>query len=170
MMKEEIVRQKGVVTTRRSILGESKFLKKYPYLVGKDDLSSTLDLEDLVERQKKHMINKEDKEQMFSILRFDIKGSINPESIVRSSMSIIDITQKDISIVAEMTKEGNGHYLLIQNPTLYRSAGLSHFVDENWDDSEALLDHPPCDAHLRRHLSQRGQSYQCDCRSASEKN
>jgi hypothetical protein len=72
-------------------------------LVGKDDLSSTLDLGDLIERQIKQMVNKDDKKRMFSILRFDIKGSFNPTSIVRSSMSIIDIKQQDGSIVVETT-------------------------------------------------------------------
>jgi hypothetical protein len=74
-------------------LAESKVLKKHPYLVGKDDLRSTLNIEDLVERQKKQMVK--EKKRMFSILCFDIRGSINPEIIVRSSMSIIDITQQD---------------------------------------------------------------------------
>jgi hypothetical protein len=58
MMKEEHVHQKGVVTTRRNTLAESKALKKHPYLMGKDDLSSTLALEDLVERQIKHKSTK----------------------------------------------------------------------------------------------------------------
>jgi hypothetical protein len=66
---------------------------------------------------------------MFSILRFDIKGSLNPASIVRTSMSIIDITQQDGSIVAEMTKEGIGSHLLQRNPKLYRTSGLSPFGD-----------------------------------------
>jgi hypothetical protein len=63
-------------------------------------MSSTLTLEYIVERQIKQMVNKEDKKRMFLILRFDIKGSIYPARIVISSMSIIDITQQDVSIVA----------------------------------------------------------------------
>jgi hypothetical protein len=60
MMKEELIRQKGVVSTRCNTLTESKVLKQHPYLVGQDDLSSTITLEDLVERQIKQRLNKED--------------------------------------------------------------------------------------------------------------
>jgi hypothetical protein len=109
-MKEELIHQKGVVSTRRNTLAKSKVLKKHPYLIGQDDLSSTLALADLVERQiKQKMVNKEDKKRMFSVLRFDIKGSINPASVIISPMSRIDITQQDISIIAVTTKEGM-HY------------------------------------------------------------
>jgi hypothetical protein len=66
---------------------------------------------------------------MLSILHFDIKGSINPEIIVISSVSRIVITQQDGSIVKETTKEGIERHLLIQNPTLYWAAGLSPFGD-----------------------------------------
>jgi hypothetical protein len=90
--------------TRHNILSKSKVLKNHPYFMGNNYLSSTLELEDLIERQIKQMVNKDDKKRMFSILCFDIKGSINPASIVRSSMSIINITQQDGSIVAKTTK------------------------------------------------------------------
>jgi hypothetical protein len=66
---------------------------------------------------------------MFSILRFDIKGSINPASIIRLYMSIIDIKQQHCSIVAETTKEGIEQHLLERNPKLYRATGLSPFGD-----------------------------------------
>jgi hypothetical protein len=118
IMKEEQGWQKGLVRTIRQI----KSLEKYPYLVGMGDLSSTIALEDLIERQIKQMVNTDDKKRMFSILRFDIKGSINPESIVRTSMSRIDITQQDGSIVAETTKEGIEH-------------GLPPLVTHTWDNS-----------------------------------
>jgi hypothetical protein len=64
----------------------------------------TLALADLAERQIKQMVNKEDKHRIFSVLRFDIKGSIDPASIIRSSVSRIDITQQDGSIIAVTTK------------------------------------------------------------------
>jgi hypothetical protein len=63
---------------------------------------------------------------MFSVLRFDIKDSINPESVIGSFMSRIDITQQDGSIIAVITKEGEQH-LLERSPKLYRAAGLSPF-------------------------------------------
>jgi hypothetical protein len=127
MMKEELIDQKGVVRTRLNTLAKSNVLKKNHYLMGRDDLISTLALEDLIERQIKQMVNKDDKKRMFSTLRFYIKGSINPASIVRSSMSRIDITQQDGSIVAEITKEGIERHLLTRNPRFYRAAGLSPF-------------------------------------------
>jgi Mg2+/Co2+ transporter CorB len=130
MMKEELIRQKGVVSTRRNILAESKVLKQHPYLVEKDDLSSTTTLEDVVEHQiKQIMVNKEDNNRIFLILHFDIKDSITSASIRRSSISRIDITQQDGSIVAETTKEGIGRHLLERNRKLYRSSGLSPFGD-----------------------------------------
>jgi hypothetical protein len=73
------------------------------------------------------MVNKEDKKRMFSVLRFDIKGSINPASIIRSSMSRINITQQDGSIMTVTAKEGIEQHLLERNPKLYRAAGLSPF-------------------------------------------
>jgi hypothetical protein len=91
MMKEELIHQKGVVSTRRNTLAESKVFKNHPYPIGQDDLSSTLALADLVEHQIKQMVNKKEKKRGFSVLRFYIKGSINPATIIRSSMSRIDI-------------------------------------------------------------------------------
>jgi hypothetical protein len=98
-------------------------------MIGQDDLCSALALADLVERQIKQMVNKEDKNRMFSALRFDIKGSINPARIIRSSTSRIDITQQDGSIIAVTTKEGVEQHLLERNPKLYRAAGLSPVGD-----------------------------------------
>jgi hypothetical protein len=72
---------------------------------------------------------------MFSILIFDIKVSINPAIIIRTSMSRIDITRQDGSIMAETTKEGIERHLLQRNPKLYQSAGLPPLVAQNWDDS-----------------------------------
>jgi hypothetical protein len=129
LMKEEQEHQKILITTRRNTLAESKVLKKHPYLVGKDDLSSTIIREDLIERQIKQMANKDDKKRMLSVLYFDSKCSINAASVVRSSMSRIDITQQDGSTVAETTKEGIERHLLQRNPKLYRSAGLPPFGD-----------------------------------------
>jgi hypothetical protein len=166
MMKKELICQKGVVSTRHNTLSESKVLKKHPYLVGKDDLSSTLALEDLVERQIKQMVNKEDKNRMFSILRFDIKGSINPESIIRSSMSRIDITQKDGSIVAETTKEGIELHLLERNPKLNIVAGLSHFGDTELGSQLGPFGTPPsCNSNTRRNFPTQEQIQQCNCNS-----
>jgi hypothetical protein len=104
MMGEELICQKGVIFTRRNTLAKYKVLKKHPYLIGKDDLSSTLALEDLVDPQIKQMVNTHDKKRIFSVLRFYRKGSINPESTIRSSMLRIDITQQDGSIVAVTPK------------------------------------------------------------------
>jgi hypothetical protein len=73
------------------------------------------------------MVNKEDKKRMFSILRFNNKGSINPASIIISSMSRIYITKQYGSIVSETTKEGIELHLFGRNPKLYRVAGLSPF-------------------------------------------
>jgi hypothetical protein len=67
-MKEDHERQKGLVTTRRNTLAESKLFKKHPYLVEKDDLSSHLLRKDLIERQIKKMVNKDDKQCLFAIL------------------------------------------------------------------------------------------------------
>jgi hypothetical protein len=99
LTKEEQECQKRGFTTRCNKLAESKVLKNHPYLVGKYDLSSNLFREDLIERQIIQMVNKEDTKCMFSILRFNINGSINPVSIVRSSVERSDITQQDVSTV-----------------------------------------------------------------------
>jgi hypothetical protein len=106
LMKEEQERQKRLLTTRFNTLNEPKFLKKHHYLIGKDDISSTIVLEALIERQIKQIVNKDDKKRMFSVLHVDTKGSINSASIVRSSMLRIDITQQDGSTVTETTTEG----------------------------------------------------------------
>jgi hypothetical protein len=66
---------------------------------------------------------------MLSTMRSDIKGSINPEIIMISYMSRIDITQQDGSIVPETIKEGIERHILEKNPKLYRAAGLSPFGD-----------------------------------------
>jgi hypothetical protein len=51
------------------------------------------------------MINKEDKNRLFLILRRDIKGGTNPASIIRSPMARIDVTLEDGTVMAKSTKE-----------------------------------------------------------------
>jgi hypothetical protein len=84
-------------------------VKYHPELSDKDDLRSNLQREDLIENQLKKMIN--------------------PAIIIRSSMSIIDVTQEDGTITAETTNECIGNHLLMRNPKVYRATGLTPFGD-----------------------------------------
>jgi hypothetical protein len=73
-MKEEQGRHNSLVMTRCNTLATLKVLEKHPYLVRKDDLSSTITLENLIEWQIKQIVNKDDKKRMFYIPSFNIKG------------------------------------------------------------------------------------------------
>jgi hypothetical protein len=55
MMKEELIHQKVVVSTRCNTVSESKVLKRYPYLFGKDCTRRPS------RSQIKQMVNTEDK-------------------------------------------------------------------------------------------------------------
>jgi hypothetical protein len=94
-----------------------------------DYISSNLRREDLIENQLKQMINREDKKCLFLILRRDIKGTINPASIIRSSISRIDVTLEDGAVAAETTKEGIELHLLERNTQVYRAVGLTQFIN-----------------------------------------
>jgi hypothetical protein len=51
LTKEDQEHQKGLITTRHNTLPEYKVLKKHHYFIGKDDISSALVLQDLIERK-----------------------------------------------------------------------------------------------------------------------
>jgi hypothetical protein len=77
------------------------------------------------------MINKEVKKRLFLILRCDIKGAINPASIIRSPMARIDVMLEDGTIISKNTKQGMEERLLEVNPKVHRAAGLTPFGDSD---------------------------------------
>jgi nitrate reductase beta subunit len=127
MMNTELERQKRLVTSKRRTLAEYMVAKRHPTLSNNDDLSGSIRQEDLVESQLKQIINKEYKKRIFLILRRDIKGAINPASIIRSPMASIDVTLEDGTVIAKTTKEGIEEHLLERNPKVYIAAGLTPF-------------------------------------------
>jgi hypothetical protein len=126
-MNMELERQKELKITRRRSLAESVVAKRHPTLSDEDDLSSTLRREDLIDKQLKQMINKEDKKRLVIILRRDIKGAINPASIIRSPIVRIGVTLEYGTVVAKTTKEGIKENVLERNPKVYRAPGLTPF-------------------------------------------
>jgi hypothetical protein len=77
------------------------------------------------------MINKEDKKCLFLILLHDIKGAINPASIIRSPMVMIDVMLEYGTIVSKTTNQGIEEHLLEKNPKVYRAVGLTPFGDSD---------------------------------------
>jgi 5'-3' exonuclease len=129
MMNTELERQKRLKIMKRRLLAESVFGTRHHALGDKDDFSSTLRREDLIDNKQKQMLNKEDKKQLFLVLCRAIKGAFNPASIIRYTMARIDVTLEDGTIVAKTTKIGIEENLLERNPKVYRAAGLTPFGD-----------------------------------------
>jgi hypothetical protein len=82
LMQAELGRQKELVISKRRTLTESKLVMRRPELSENDDLSSNIQRKNLIENQLKQMINKEDKNRIFTILRHDIKA---PSTLPASS-------------------------------------------------------------------------------------
>jgi hypothetical protein len=125
--------------SKRRTIAKSIVSKRHPAQSDNDDLSSNLHREELVEIQLKQMINKEDKNRLFLILHRDIKGAINPASIIRYPMARIDVTVEDGTVMDETTKEGTEEHLLERNTKVYRAVGLTTFGD-----SDLCLRLAPC--------------------------
>jgi hypothetical protein len=108
----------------------------------------------VIDNQLKQSINKEDKKRLFLVLLCDIKGAINPASIIRSPMTRIDVTIEDGSTIDKTTKEGIEEHLLEQNPKVYRAAGLTPFGDSDLGRAtpRTLCIITPCNSNPRRIL------------------
>jgi hypothetical protein len=104
-MTTELERQKGLIIMKRRSLAEYVVAKRHPTLSDIDDLSSTLQREDLIDNQIKQMINKENKKRLFIILCRDIKVTVNPASIIKSPMARIDVTLEYETIISKTKKE-----------------------------------------------------------------
>jgi hypothetical protein len=103
---------------------------------------------------------------LFTILRFDIKGFINPSSIKHSALSRFDVTTNGV-ISSLTTKLEPEDHLLLRNPKAYRAPGTNPFGHTspgrqlgNTGDSplanKSILDDPAISAfasNLRRRTS-----------------
>jgi hypothetical protein len=89
-------------------------------------LSDKIERDDLIEKELKHMSEANAGRNLFTMLRFDIKGFMDPESIKRNTLTRVDVTI-DGHITPLNTKNEIEDHLLKRNPQSYWAAGSTPF-------------------------------------------
>jgi hypothetical protein len=99
---------------------------KYAHLSGSTTLSDKILRDDLIDNKIHSMNESTARHNIFTLLKFDIKGFINPSSNKRRALTRIDITKNDVVPWLTNTGELEDH-LLLRNPKAYWASGSTPF-------------------------------------------
>jgi hypothetical protein len=99
-------------------LASNIIYRKYLHLSPEHSSSDKLKHEDLIYKKLKHMYEANARRNIFMMLKFDIKGFIDPDSIKRNTLERVDVTVKGC-ITPLTTKTEIEDHLLKRNPQAY---------------------------------------------------
>jgi hypothetical protein len=115
----EITKQAQSKERYQSDLASDIIDRKYSHLSLLTSLSDKLERDDLIERKLKYMLCESNaRRNLFTVLRFDIEGFIDPDSVKRSALVRVDVTI-DGGITPIKTKIEIEDHLLQHNPQAY---------------------------------------------------
>jgi hypothetical protein len=100
--------------------------RKSPHPANSVYLSDKLQRNDLIDRILKNMDAALARRNLFTMLKFDIKGFIDRDSINRNALARVDITIDGIVTPLTTKDENEDHYLLKGNPQAYWDSGTAH--------------------------------------------
>jgi hypothetical protein len=91
-IKRGIARQAHAKDQYQHILASDIIDRKYRHLSPEHSLSDKLEREDLIDKKLKHMSKANARSNLFKMLKFDIKGLIDPDSIKHNALARVDAT------------------------------------------------------------------------------
>jgi hypothetical protein len=125
-IKQDITKQAQSKERYQADLSSDIIDRKYSHLSHLTSLSDKVERDDLIEWKLKYMYEANARRNLFTMLRFDIKGFIDPDSVKRSAITIVDVTI-DVRIAPLTTKIEIEDHLLQRNPQAYWASGNTPF-------------------------------------------
>jgi hypothetical protein len=125
-MKIELLSQSKAKLSYQHDLVTASIGIKHAHLCASPNISDNIIRDDLIENKIHSMNEYTARRSLFTLLKFDIKGFINPLSIKRTALTIIDITKNDV-VSSLTTKRDLEDHLLLRNPKTYWKSGSPPF-------------------------------------------
>jgi hypothetical protein len=124
--KQEIQTQTNAKEQYQFVLASHIIDRKLRHLTTSDYLSDKLQHEDLNDRKLKHMSEATARGNLFTMLKFDIQGLMNPYSIKHNALTRVDATIGGC-ITPLIIKDEIEDHLLRHNPQAYCASGTTPF-------------------------------------------
>jgi hypothetical protein len=125
-IKKEIHRQTHMKEQYQYDLASDIIDRRHRHLSPQHSISDKFEQEDLIDNKLKHMKEAKAKSNLFTILRFDIKGFIDPHSIKHNALTCVDVLI-DGRLAPLTTKAEIEDHLLARNPLEYLASGTTRF-------------------------------------------
>jgi hypothetical protein len=125
-IKKEIHRQSHMKEQYKYDLASDIIDRRHRHLSPQHSISDKLEREDLIDNKLKHMKEAKAKSNLFTMLRFDIKGFIDPHRIRHNALTLVDVLiygpLTPLTIKADIED-----HLLARNPLAYLASGTTPF-------------------------------------------
>jgi hypothetical protein len=125
-MKTELIAQNKAKVAYQFDLASDIINRKHSYLRGCNTLSDNIPREDLIEHKIRAMNKTKSRRDLLTLLKFYIKGVINPSRIKRSTLTHVDLTSNGVVSFLTTKSEIEDH-LLQRNPLAYWASGTTPF-------------------------------------------
>jgi hypothetical protein len=100
-MKKELITQNKAKADYQFDLDLDIIDRKHSHINGYNALSDQIQREDLIEHNIRSMNESKARRDLFNLLKFDIKGLINPSNIKKTALTHVDITFN--SVISSLT-------------------------------------------------------------------
>jgi hypothetical protein len=125
-MKTELIAQNKAKVAYQFDLASYIIDHKHSHLHGSNSLSDKIQREKLIGHKIRGMNESKARCNLSTLLKFDIKGFINPSSIKRTSLNHIYINSNGV-VSSLNNKEEIEDHLLQRNPLTYWASGTTPF-------------------------------------------
>jgi hypothetical protein len=125
-IKHEITRQINANEQYQHDLATNIIDRQYRHLSHEHSLSEKLEQEDLINNKLRYMLESRARRNLCTMLKFDIKGFIDPYSIARNALARVDATE-DGRITPLTAKVEIEDHFLTRNPHAHWASGTTRF-------------------------------------------